>query len=307
MHPTKPLHASLLVAAVSLAPAFAQQTQPGASQSQPSAPAAASAAPSAPVRFDPSKSDEKAIAIADKVIAAAGGADRWAKVAYMKFTFMIRRGDKAGVSRTHWWDKHGQRSRMEGPSRDGKPVVAIVDHVTKQGEATLDGQLLFAEDARKYTDIAYSSLINDAYWLVMPFKLKDPGVRLRYDGELKAGPTLYDKVVLTFDDGTGLTSKDRYTLFVNRATSIIESWSYVLQGQGANTSPVAWQWVDYAPAGGLNLSRLKTQAGGEVEIVLEGVEVLDALPETVFTSTAPVAGAATPSAAAPAPATGSGG
>jgi len=268
-------------------PALGQQTQP----STPSAPAAAApaqpAAPAAPTAFDPSRSDEKAVAIADQVMQAMGF-DAWAKAHYVKFTFVVKRGETRNVVRTHYWDRFGQRSRMEGPSRDGKPVVAVVDHKTREGQGTLDGQLLFDKDAKKYVDIAYGTLINDSYWLFMPFKLKDPGVRLRYEDELKAGPITYDKIQLSFDEGIGLTSKDKYWLYVNRANHMIERWSYVLEGQPANTAPTAWDWTDWNDISGMKLALRKTQQGGEVDIVLENVQVLDQMPETVFTGTGAV-------------------
>ena len=271
-------------------PAFGQQTQPASSQTQP-APPGASSVPA----FDPSKSDEKAIVIADKVFAAMGG-QAWAKTRFLKFSFVVKRGETRPVQRTHYWDRTAQQSRMEGPSRDGKPVVAVVDHTTKKGQATLDGQLLFDTDAKKYTDIAYSTLINDSYWLFMQFKLKDAGARLRYEGELKAGPVTYDKILLSFDEGIGLTSKDKYWLYVNRATSMIERWSYVLTSDPPGTTPVAWEWTDLQEVGGMKLAMKKTQAGGEVEILLENVQVFDTLPETVFTSTAAVNLSAAPAA-----------
>ena len=268
------------------------------SQTQPSAPAAAAPAPAptpaapAPTAFDPSKSDEKAIAIADQAMKAMGS-DAWSKAHYVKFTFVVKKGEARPTVRTHYWDKFAQRSRMEGPSRDGKPVVAVVDHKSHEGQATIDGQLLFDKDAKKYVDIAYGTLINDSYWLFMPFKLKDPGVRLRYEGELKAGPVTYDKILMSFDEGVGLTSKDKYWLYVNRGSHMIERWSYVLEGQGANTAPTAWDWTDWTDVGGMKLAMRKTQQGGEVEIVLENVQVLDSLPDSIFTSTAAVdAGAA---------------
>lgn len=261
------------------------QTQPAASQSQPAAPRSETAGPV--TTFDPTKSDQKAIAIVDKVVEAMGGA-AWDRARFIKFTFVVKRGELRQNIRTHYWDRYAQRSRMEGPSKDGKPVVAIADHRTKEGQATLDGQLLFDKDARKYVDIAYRNLINDSYWLFMQFKLRDPGVRLRYEGEKKAGPVTYDMILVSFDDGVGITSKDRYWLYVNRGTSMIETWSYVLEGQGANASPAAWQWVDWTTVSGMKLALRKTQPEGEAEILLEDVRVFDSLPETAFTSTAPV-------------------
>ena len=270
------------------------QTQPAASQTQPAAPKVETTATTA--KFDPAKSDEKATAIVDKVVAAMGGA-AWDHARFIKFTFVVKRGEVRQNVRTHYWDRYGQRSRMEGPSKDGKPVVAIADHRTKEGQATLDGQLLFDKDAKKYIDIAYGALINDSYWLFMQFKLKDPGVRLRYEGEKKAGPVTYDMVLVSFDDGIGITSKDRYWLYINRDSKLIERWSYVLEGQGASASPTAWQWVDWSTVAGMKLALRKTQPEGEAEILLEDVRVLDSLPESTFTSTAPVDLAGTNAAA----------
>ena len=76
------------------------QTQP-ASATQTPPPAAAPAAPGA---FDPSKSDEKAIAIVDQVVAAMGGWPAWNNMHYAKLTFVVQQGDKRLASRTHYWD-----------------------------------------------------------------------------------------------------------------------------------------------------------------------------------------------------------
>jgi hypothetical protein len=145
---------------------------------------------------------------------------------------------------------------------------------------------------------AYENLINDTYWLFMPFKMKDPGVRLRYEGAVPENKPMYDKILLSFEDGIGLTSKDRYWLYVSRSTHLIERWSYVLQGQGQSASPTAWQWEDWTTVGGLKLSTKRTQDGGEVEIVLENVQAFDSLPEAVFTTTGPVEGIGQPAPAA---------
>lgn len=274
---------SILLGTLAVPSAWAQQTRPISSQTQPAAPSA----PAPPAAFDPSKSDDKAIAIADQATAAMGG-DAWAKARFIKFTFDVRKGDKHLGIRTHYWDKMNQRSRMEGSTKEGKPIIVVVDLKSMTGQATVDGQPQADADLKKYTQLAQGNLINDTYWLFTQFKLKDPGVRLRYEGELKAGPITYDKIQLSFDDGTGLTSKDKYWLYVDRANHNIERWSYVLQGSPANASPTAWDWTDWTDVAGMKLATRKTQPGGEVEIVLENVQVFDSLPDTVFTSTAPV-------------------
>ncbi|MGH9869738.1 MAG: hypothetical protein ACREAA_16440 [Candidatus Polarisedimenticolia bacterium] len=292
-----------LVVAGAVAPGLSTWAAPQSQTAPSGAPAAAPPPPAAPAptAFDPSKSDEKAIAVVDQVVAAMGGWPTWNNMRYVKLTFVVQQGDKRLASRVHYWDKHGRRSRMEGETREKKPIIAAVDHATKEGQVSVDGQLLFAEDAKKYLTMANDTLINDTYWLFMPFKLKDPGVRLRYEGGVPEGKPVYDKVMVSFDEGIGLTSKDRYWLYVNKQTHLIERWSYVLQGQGQSASPTAWQWEDWTTVGGLKVSTRRTQDGGEVEIKLENVQVFDTLPDTVFTSVGPVEGITTPPAAASAP------
>lgn len=257
--------------------------------------ARAQTAGDATAKFDPSRSDEMAITIADKVAKAMGGSETWDKAAFIKFTFVMLQGELRLAERTHYWDKASGRSRMEGPSKDKKNVIAIVDHATKSGQAAIDGQLLLDDDAKKFIELAYSNLVYDSYWAFMQFRLKEPGVRLRYEGEIKAGPVTYDKILVTFDD-SGLTPGDRYWLYINRDTSKVERWSYVLRGQGSSASPTAWQWVDWTEAKGLSYAMRKTQADGEIDIVIENVAIYDSLPETVFTSTAPLQDEATASA-----------
>jgi len=241
------------------------------------------AADPVPAAFDPSRSDEKAIAVADQVMAAMG-LDAWKKLRYIKFTWVWQQGDKSNTV-THYWDRVANRSRMEGSSRDGRPVIAVVDLETREGSASLDGQPLVGAEAQKYIDIAYTRQINDAYWFFMPFQLKDPGVRLMYEGEINAGPVTYDKIKVTFDEGVKQTLGERIWLYVNRETQLIERCSY--QGLGINASPVAWEWVDWTDVGGLKLATRRTQPGGESDVVMEAPQVFESLPETVFTAAEP--------------------
>ena len=44
--------------------------------------------------------------------------------------------------------------------------------------------------------MAYAIWVNDTYWLLMPYKMKDPGVTLAYDGEEGKGDENVGKVVL---------------------------------------------------------------------------------------------------------------
>src|SRR5438876_620493 len=70
---------------------------------------------------------------------------------------------------------------------------------------------------------AHGAWINDSYWFLMPYKLRDPGVTLKYDGEVKDSTTaaVYDRLALSFEN-VGMTPGDRYWVYVNRANHRVE-------------------------------------------------------------------------------------
>ena len=232
--------------------------------------------------FDPSQSDEKAVQLADKVLKDIGAA-AWEKVRYVRFRYSKVQGDERREERTHYWDRASDRSRLETfTAKTRTPVVVVVDHKDKTGEVTLDGQPLTGETADRYLSEAIKYFGDDALWLNTPFRLKEPGAQLRYEGEKVAGPLAYDMITARFENSPDV----RYRFYVNRNTGMIDSMAFVLKGR--NVTPVAFDWVDWTDMSGMKFSLRKTQTGGEVDIVLDGIEVYQSLPEAVFTSAAPL-------------------
>src|SRR4029078_10700710 len=94
--------------------------------------------------------------------------------------------------------------RVEGKTKEGKSYVAIENLNTKQGRAWLDGRELAGDELKEMLERAYGAWVNDTYWLLMPYKLEDPGVHLSSAGEETMGGHTYDKLHLSFDH-VGLT------------------------------------------------------------------------------------------------------
>lgn len=244
---------------------------------------AAAVAPglSAQAAFDPSLSDEKAVAIADQVLKSIGN-DAFSKVRFLKFRYTKVHGEEVVEERIHIWDRETKRSHLETfTTKTRKPVVVIVDQTTGQGQATLDGQPLTGENGDKIIADAKKYFNEDALWLVTPFRLKEPGAKLRYEGEKVAGPVTYDMIVASFEDSPEV----KYKFYVNRQTKVVDTLAFVLKGR--NVTPVAFDWADWTDVSGMKFSLRKSQPGGEVQIVLDSIEVFRELPETVFTSPAP--------------------
>ena len=140
---------------------------------------------------------------------------------------------------------------------------------------------------------AYGRGVNDTYWLLMPFKALDPGVKLAFEGERKLEGATFNVFRLTFDK-VGLTPGDTYWAWVNTVSHRMEVWSYHLQGTPAEQAPSVFAWEDWKEFGSIHLSLdrrpLDPPAGKPViGIRFRDVALPGTLPDAVFDVTRPVA------------------
>jgi hypothetical protein len=225
-------------------------------------------------------SDPKAAALADKVLQSLGGAEAWNNTHYLRFDFAVDKGGKTVVRRAHTWDKWTGQYRLESTSKEGEPSVVLMNVNTKEGSAFLKGKKLEGKEAKKALEQAYGTWVNDSYWLLMPYKMKDPGVILALDGEDKKGEDAWDKVRLTFDN-VGLTPKDKYWAYVNRKTGLVDRWDFVLKGEKKPPSTFTWKtWKTY---GKIQLADDRVSPDG-TRIYFPVLEVPKSVPAAVFTT-----------------------
>ena len=242
-------------------------------------PAGAADAPPATVSDTSRVSDPSALAIADQVMSALGGARRWNDLRGLRWTFESSLRDTVRNVRRHSWDKHTGWHKVSGKSRDGAAFTFIDNINTGEGRAWMNGQAIEGDSLAKLLKRAKSLWTNDSYWMLMPYKLRDPGVILEYEGQERVGDYLFDKLALSFHQ-VGETPGDRYWVFVNRATHRIEKWEFVLQGDAPPASTYAWEgWEEH---GGLWFPTIKRGAEDRV-IYTRNLETVNEFPATEFT------------------------
>jgi len=192
------------------------------------------------------RADAKAAAVARSMDEAMGGQSTWESVPYVRFDFVVVREGKELVRFRHWWDKRNGRDRVEGPDDKGRNVTSIVNLSDRKGKSFTAG---LADKDSANVQMGYERWVNDSYWLMMPFKLRDPGTILKYDG-VKKGPggVEWDVLELTFESGVGLTPKDHYWLYVNRNTHLMDKWDYLLQDMKPPAQSATWEeWIKSGP------------------------------------------------------------
>lgn len=219
--------------------------------------------------------------VADRAIEALGGSAAWDSTRYIRFTFAGRH--------SHLWDKFASRDRVEGKTEAGEAYVAVVDLQSRQGRVWVNGQEKTGDEAGTYLKNAYAAWTHDSYWLAMPYKLRDPGVNLAYVGQESIDGATYDKLLLTFRD-VGLTPGDRYWAFIHRETGLMDRWAYVLESD-PDAPPTIWKWQGWQRYGKILLAPERVRVGGEGRLPLSGIQVLDEVPDSAFTSPSPLPGA----------------
>ncbi len=222
----------------------------------------------------------KAETLTAQVMEALGGAEAWQATRFIRFTF-------AGF-RTHHWDKHTGRHRLEFKDREGRHHVVLHNVVNHQGKAWRDGTLLEGEELAQVLEAARAAWINDTYWLLMPYKLRDPGVTLTYDGQETIDGITYDKLHLSFA-GVGLTPGDQYWAYINPKTHLMDRWAYFLQSYEEGKEATHWMWTGWQRYGEIMLASGRKNPASGRELPLAGIAVLDSIPDRVFESPESVA------------------
>ncbi|WP_143470559.1 hypothetical protein [Neolewinella marina] len=221
--------------------------------------------------FDEAGSDPEAIAIADSVMVRHGGRQAYDAARYFKWDFF--------GARQLTWDKRDDRVRIEVPQDSMVYLLDYSDPDRLTGAVQKNGAEMTDPDSLKiYLQSANSMFINDSYWLLQPFKLKDSGVTLKYVGQetdpRQSRPS--EVIDLTFTD-VGDTPGNRYRLFVDQENYRINTWQFY-RNAADTTAALETPFNGYRDYEGLLLSG---DRGGRFQ--LSNIVVTDTLPETVFT------------------------
>ena len=211
--------------------------------------------------FNAEGSDAKAVAIADSVMKAMGGQENWENTRIISWNFF--------GSRIHTWNKKTGRDRIEIPGSD---MVIDMNISSREGKVMKGGEEMTHPDSvQKYMKRGYEMWVNDSYWLVMPYKLKDAGVTLSYMGidTTQTGIPSH-KLKMTFD-GVGVTPQNMYHVYVDTSDYMVRQWAYFPKADSEEPRFIL-PWDDYQKYGDIMLS------GDRGQNKLTDIKVMDEWP-----------------------------
>jgi len=225
--------------------------------------------------------------VAMRVYDASGGPAAWEALPFLGFNFSVMRQNERGRVFRHFWDRRTGAYRAELPGPANEPYVALFNVDTREGRVYWQGTELDTVETPKMLDEAYRRYINDTYWLLLPFKLFDPGVNRTYVPD--SSDASFDVVHLSFGN-VGLTPGDQYWLYVDKETGRLARWTYVLESYGPDTPPRSFVWEDYeehvTPEGSLFFATRKRGIGVPFAILTNEITTpsFDQVPDDIFTA-----------------------
>lgn len=205
--------------------------------------------------------------IASLCMKAMGGLNQFNSTNYIGWNFF---GHRRLI-----WDKIHKRVRIDFIKSDITIISELESSYTKL--FINDIEISDADSLKKYSEKAKSIWRNDSYWLVMPFKLFDPGVFLEYIGiEKSSDSTDAYKLQLTFGENIGETPQNKYYIFIDMKTYLVKEWMY-FQADGLANPTLQNVWTDYRQYGSIQLSSGRGERGN-----LSEIHVWRSLPDSVF-------------------------
>ena len=196
---------------------------------------------------------------------AMGGRVAYDQIKYLTWNFF--------GSRMWWWNKGTGDVRCEN-LRDSS--VFLMNIHTMEGKYRLKHVEITKPDTlKKYLQKGKNAWINDSYWLVMPFKLEDPGTHLKHLGpDTTLDGRSAELMELTFDN-VGVTPDNKYVIYFDQESKLVTQWDYY-RTSDAKEPRFQGPWQEYEEHGGVLFSRDR----GRRQIT--GIGAPDSLPKEIF-------------------------
>jgi hypothetical protein len=241
--------------------------------------------PGSPPTFDRAATKPEAIALADKVIAAHGGAANWEKAKQIRWKQAIERDGKVAASGSQAWDRWNARHWAELDRDDGNNTGVMYDIYGDYASGYIlarsgSKQPVPPAEIRTAIGLARQAWQRDTTILLAPFLLEEPGSKLELLGEVKddTSGAVYTELKVTFDPRDKARAGLILHVFVDAATSMV---GRVELEVGADR--FAYTLGGYVDAGGLKLATERKNVGSGETVKLSQIKVGDVEDELYIT------------------------
>jgi hypothetical protein len=233
-----------------------------------------------PAGFGAAASEPRAVEIARALTARLGGQAAWDRTRYLTWNAMGKR--------RYLWDRSAGQVRLEraGP-RSGRAYVIVFEAEGGAGRAWREGQQVTEpSELDPMLAAARRDWISDSWWLLMPWKLMDDGVVLRYRGRGETAEGRSASVLEVTFERAGIAPDGMYLVWVGLESGLVEQWAGFTEREG--TEP-AWTcpWQGWKRYGAVMLCGDHGDLGGR-PMLLTDIALPREVPPGAFTSPDPI-------------------
>jgi hypothetical protein len=220
--------------------------------------------PGAPVAFDKAGSNPQAVEVADKVIAAAGGAAAWDKAKQIRWsTVTTAEGGKPPRQTEQAWDRWNARHWAKAELGDQGTAVAIHEIYGDYFAAYVESRngiktVLDGQERGMAIKEAQDAWLLDAHTMCMPFLLEEPGAKLDYVGVTKVGDVEHHDIKVTFSDADKARAGLIFHAIINKDTNVIRRIEIERPASGER---VGMELDDWKTVNGLKFPGKRTNIG----------------------------------------------
>jgi hypothetical protein len=226
--------------------------------------------PGGALAFDRTSQDAKALEIADKVVVAHGGVDKWNAAKQLRWQQSIELDGKAVAVGEQAWDRWNGRhwGKLVRGEDEGNLVVmrslyeddAKAFMEKKEQLRKIEGG---ADDAIKRSKERWEF---DTAILFMPWLLLEPGTKLEYAGETQSEDgKAQDALKVTFDP-KDMTRLGTFFVVVDRETNMIVRVEIQKPGK-SEAEKLGYALTQHQDGGGLKYPTMVQNIGYKAEIV----------------------------------------
>jgi hypothetical protein len=233
--------------------------------------------------FDRASQDPKALAIADKVLAAAGG-DKWAAVKQIKWSESVTDNGKELIGGVQAWDRWNGRHHAKAVSPE-RSIVVMRDIYGDGGHAFVEGEHGSLHKIDNGTAEAVATAKErwqfDTAVLCLAFLLEEPGAKLEYVGETEGEPGKpADDIKLTFDPKDP-TRGGVYHAMVDRETNQIVRIELIKAGK-TEADRLGYHVASWVEAGGMKFPGTLENIGYKGEVITFKDVAIGAPDDTLY-------------------------
>lgn len=221
--------------------------------------------PNAVPAFDRAHSDPKAVELADKVLAAAGGMEKWNTVKQLRWNETVSNAGTVVIDGEEAWDRWNARhyGRVFGDHGDVVIKREIYgEQLDAFGEQPGKRARLDPKETEQAAKVAQERWQFDTAALCMPFLLEEPGSKLAYTGQAQGDAGPLEVITITFDPNDKARAGTSYQVDIDPQTNQIARIEVVKASGNLGYKVSGWTEVN-----GLKFPTIENNLGLTTEVI----------------------------------------